>query len=252
MSAEGLAYVGNQRDNFIAGEPVVDPATGRIISFSRRSAGSTATARSIFAPARFRSFRGGCLCAQCDQQSRGQLARAITDELTGTSPLPEGGIRAAIRSRARSASHSTRTSDGLNRRAQSWRHSGEAWRREHPARLPSPYLLFLGRHDRARATPRPRLACAIGRRSDAWANLRFPSGSVSTGLPRLTPAEARARGARAMVIGVANSGGVHRADWIPALEQALEAGLDIVSGMHSRLADMPGHRRAGASGSAAS
>ncbi len=38
-----------------------------------------------------------------------------------------------------------------------------------------------------------------------------------------------------MIIGVANTGGVLKPGWIPGLVEALEAGLDIVSGMHGRL-----------------
>jgi uncharacterized NAD-dependent epimerase/dehydratase family protein len=67
----------------------------------------------------------------------------------------------------------------------------------------------------------------------------LPAATVSTGLPRLTPAEARAQGARSMVIGAATVGGEITAAWIPALEQALEAGLDLVSGMHTRLESVP-------------
>ncbi len=59
------------------------------------------------------------------------------------------------------------------------------------------------------------------------------------GLPRLTPAEARARGARAVVIGVANVGGVIKPAWVPHLEAALAAGLDLIAGMHGRLEDSP-------------
>ena len=59
---------------------------------------------------------------------------------------------------------------------------------------------------------------------------------MSTGLPQLSPGEARADGARSLVIGVANSGGFIADSWVPALVEALEAGLDIVSGMHARLA----------------
>ncbi len=39
-----------------------------------------------------------------------------------------------------------------------------------------------------------------------------------------------------MIIGVANTGGVLKPNWIPSLVEALEAGLDIVSGMHGKLA----------------
>ena len=111
--------------------------------------------------------------------------------------------------------------------------------------LPSPYLLFLG------DTKDPGYAkTAFGLRD--WAGercvgeLALPDATVSTGLPRLTPAEARERGARALVIGVANSGGFIAPSWIPALEEALAAGLDIISGMHSRLGDHPLLTRAAA------
>jgi uncharacterized NAD-dependent epimerase/dehydratase family protein len=104
--------------------------------------------------------------------------------------------------------------------------------------LPQPYLLFLG------DTTEPRYAkTAFGLRD--WAPERCVgewscrAASVSTGLPRLTPKEARARGARALVIGVANLGGVISNSWLPSLIEALEAGLDIVSGSHTKLNDTP-------------
>lgn len=104
--------------------------------------------------------------------------------------------------------------------------------------LPQPYLLFLG------DTVEPGYAkTAFGLRD--WApdkcvgEYALSSATVSTGLPGLSPAEAYARGARALVIGVANSGGFIADSWVPALLEALEAGLDIVSGMHARLADVP-------------
>jgi uncharacterized NAD-dependent epimerase/dehydratase family protein len=105
--------------------------------------------------------------------------------------------------------------------------------------LPQPYLLFLG------DTTDPGYAkTAFGLRD--WAGERcvgefaLPDATVSAGLPRLTPAEARDRGAKALVIGVANSGGFIAPSWVPAIQDALEAGLDIVSGMHARLAEVPG------------
>jgi uncharacterized NAD-dependent epimerase/dehydratase family protein len=109
--------------------------------------------------------------------------------------------------------------------------------------LPQPYLLFLG------DTAEPGYAkTAFGLRD--WAAERcigefaLPSASVTTGLPRLAPREAKAAGAQSLVIGVANSGGFIPDDWIPALVEALEAGLDIVSGMHARLGEIPALRRA--------
>ncbi|MFZ1906303.1 MAG: DUF1611 domain-containing protein [Steroidobacteraceae bacterium] len=104
--------------------------------------------------------------------------------------------------------------------------------------LPYPYLLFLG------DTTEPTLAkTAFGLRD--WIPERCvgewscPEGTVSTGLPRLTPQEARARGARGLVIGVANMGGFIGERWVPFLVEALEAGLDLVSGLHAKLADVP-------------
>jgi uncharacterized NAD-dependent epimerase/dehydratase family protein len=104
--------------------------------------------------------------------------------------------------------------------------------------LPYPYLLFLGD-----TTEAAYAKTAFGLRD--WVPERClgewacDSATVTTGLPRLTPREARARGARGLVIGVANTGGVIGESWIPLLVEALEAGLDIVSGLHSKLADVP-------------
>jgi hypothetical protein len=62
----------------------------------------------------------------------------------------------------------------------------------------------------------------------------LPKAIVTLGLPRLTPKEAHLRGARSLVIGLANRGGILSASWISLLSEALEAGLDLVSGMHGR------------------
>lgn len=102
--------------------------------------------------------------------------------------------------------------------------------------LPKPYLLFLG------DVTEPACAkTAFGLRD--WVpeacigECALPTCTVTTGLPRLTPAEGYMRGARSLVIGVANRGGVLADSWILKLLEALQAGLDVVSGMHGRLAD---------------
>ena len=111
-----------------------------------------------------------------------------------------------------------------------------------PHALPQPYLLFLG------DTTEPGYAkTAFGLRD--WAPERcvgeYACGAtVSTGLPWLTPAQAQARGARAMVIGVANPGGRIPGHWLPALHEALGAGLDLIGGMHVRLAGIATLREA--------
>ena len=104
--------------------------------------------------------------------------------------------------------------------------------------LSQPYLLFLGD-----TTETGYAKTAFGLRD--WAPERCvgeyacDGATVTTGLPFLTPTQGHAAGARALVIGVANSGGVIPDAWIPALLDALQAGLDIVSGMHIRLAEVP-------------
>jgi D-glutamate N-acetyltransferase len=104
--------------------------------------------------------------------------------------------------------------------------------------LPSPYLLFLGD-----TTQRGYAKTAFGLRD--WARERCvgewscEGATVTLDLPRLTPKEARAHGARALVIGVANIGGIISDRWMPSLIEALESGLDIIGGTHTRLNDMP-------------
>ncbi|HMI20019.1 MAG TPA: DUF1611 domain-containing protein [Sphingomonas sp.] len=112
-----------------------------------------------------------------------------------------------------------------------------------PIELPQPYLLFLG------DTVDPTYAkTAYGLRD--WApehcvgELVLPAGKVSTGLPSMTPAEAARAGARSLLIGVVNSGGFIPESWVPTLVEALEAGLDIVSGLHRRLATVPALKEA--------
>ena len=103
--------------------------------------------------------------------------------------------------------------------------------------LPYPYLLFLG------DTTEPSYAkTAFGLRD--WVPERClgewacEGATVTAGLPRLTPREAYAKGARGLVIGVANTGGVIGESWIPLLVEALQSGLDLVSGLHAKLRDV--------------
>jgi uncharacterized NAD-dependent epimerase/dehydratase family protein len=111
--------------------------------------------------------------------------------------------------------------------------------------LPKPYLLFLGD-----STTVDYAKTAFGLRD--WApehcvgEFSLPDATVSTGLPNLTPEAAVARGARAVVIGVANVGGHIPQSWIAALVRCIEAGLDVISGMHTRLATLPELRDAAA------
>ena len=115
---------------------------------------------------------------------------------------------------------------------------------DEPGRLPTPYLLFLGDVSDLRYAK-----TAIGLKD--WAPERCVGehaapGGLSIGLPAMAPADAHAAGARSLLIGVANVGGVIPPAWIAPIVEAMEAGLDVVSGLHVRLGDVPQLRDAAA------
>ncbi len=104
--------------------------------------------------------------------------------------------------------------------------------------IQKPYLLFTGD-----ATKDGTAKTAFGLRD--WVpeavigQWRLPGGKVDLDLPMLDPAAAYAAGARSLVIGIAPAGGALPASWVPTVVAALEAGLDIVSGLHTRLDHIP-------------
>jgi uncharacterized NAD-dependent epimerase/dehydratase family protein len=101
-----------------------------------------------------------------------------------------------------------------------------------------PYLLFLGDAADPLAAKvaqgirdwRPEAAIGQHRMEGCNADMRLPDMSV---------AEAAAAGARTLVIGVANRGGVISPAWIAVLTEALAAGMDLASGLHNLLRDEP-------------
>lgn len=111
-------------------------------------------------------------------------------------------------------------------------------RRAAPNALPTPYLLFLGD---VTETGFAKTAYALR----DWApescvgEYVLPGGKVSTGLEPMTPAQAASRGAGSLLIGVASPGGIIPERWHPALFEALDAGLDIVNGLHTKLSSVP-------------
>ncbi|KAF1717560.1 EBNA-1 nuclear protein [Pseudoxanthomonas yeongjuensis] len=111
--------------------------------------------------------------------------------------------------------------------------------------LRKPYLLFLGEE-----TNPLKAKTAFGLRD--WAaescigQTRMPGGTVDLGLPELGPAAAVAAGARSLVLGVTPPGGSIPPHWSRLLVAATEAGLDIVSGLHTPLESVPGLAQAAA------
>lgn len=99
-----------------------------------------------------------------------------------------------------------------------------------------PYLLFLGDVGDQLAAKTAH-GVLEWRRDWCLGQLRLPGCRADLGLPELTPAEAYAKGARTMIVAVANSGGVLAEHWVPSIVAALEAGLDVASGLHQRLGE---------------
>ena len=104
--------------------------------------------------------------------------------------------------------------------------------------LNTPYLIFLG-DQTCMADAKTALGIVQWAPKACLGQLRFANGTIDTGLPDMTPQEAAAAGARSLVIGSAPVGGAMQANWQPSLLAAIEAGLDIVSGLHTKLADDP-------------
>jgi uncharacterized NAD-dependent epimerase/dehydratase family protein len=104
--------------------------------------------------------------------------------------------------------------------------------------IPSPYLLYIGRETDALSVKSSR-GLAYWRPDACLGQYRSISNAVSLGLPDLTYAEAVDRGAQTLVLGIANAGGVMSASLIADALAALEAGLNLASGLHARLRDQP-------------
>ena len=102
----------------------------------------------------------------------------------------------------------------------------------------SPYLLFLG-DARDELSIKGATGVRVWRPEKARAQLRLDGCTQDLGLPDMTPDEAVDAGCRTMLVGVANAGGVIPDHWSATIIAALEAGLDVMAGMHMRLADIP-------------
>lgn len=104
--------------------------------------------------------------------------------------------------------------------------------------IPQPYLLFLGdvtdplsaKTAKGILQWRPQLCTG---------QLRLNEDTVSLGIPDLSLREAKERGAKTLVIGTANAGGFIPQPWLATLQEAIELGFNIASGMHQRLIDFP-------------
>lgn len=100
--------------------------------------------------------------------------------------------------------------------------------------IKTPYLLFLGDAPDG-------LAAKVAQGVRDWrpeyavGQLRLPGCKADMGIPDMTLAEAKAAGVETLVIGVANRGGTISDGWMAVLAEALDAGFDLASGLHTLL-----------------
>lgn len=115
--------------------------------------------------------------------------------------------------------------------------------------LATPYLLFVGD---ACDLPAAKTSNGIARWRPDWCigQYRYPGCPVDLSLRDLSLEEARKLGAKTLVLGVANAGGVISPRWRETLHQALDLGYDIASGLHDRLETDPELARSAAANGA--
>ena len=103
---------------------------------------------------------------------------------------------------------------------------------------PPPFLLYLGNapDDLAAKTAR-----GLVQFRPEWCvgQFRGPECKTSVHVPDMTFTEARAAGANTMIVGVANAGGVLGRDSVAHIVAALDAGMNVASGLHERLTSHP-------------
>lgn len=104
--------------------------------------------------------------------------------------------------------------------------------------LASPYLLLIGEEDDA-TYAKTAMGIAHWQPEKVAGQFRFEGCSLDLGVPDMTIPEAVEAGVRSLVIGVAPVGGTIPDAWWDVILEATLAGLDIVCGLHVKLADNP-------------
>lgn len=104
--------------------------------------------------------------------------------------------------------------------------------------LQTPYLLFLG-------DVTDPLSAKVAQGIKDWrpeqcvGQFRQDGCTVDLNIEELSIADAVERGAKTLVVGVANRGGTISDSWISIFEEALNAGMDVASGLHNLLTEQP-------------
>lgn len=103
--------------------------------------------------------------------------------------------------------------------------------------ISKPYLLFLGD---AKDELAIKTAAGVNYWRPEWCVGQFllKGAKAKLDLPEMAISDAINKGAKTLVIGVVNAGGVMPLGWIKTIIEAINSGMNIASGMHTRLASI--------------
>jgi len=109
----------------------------------------------------------------------------------------------------------------------------------------TPYLLFIGdAPDQLAAKTADGIA--FWRPEICLGQLRLPGCKADLRIPDMTVDEAASAGVKTLIVGTTNRGGVLGEGWEDLLLHAMELGMDLASGLHQRLTDIPALRETAA------
>ncbi|MBT5244700.1 MAG: DUF1611 domain-containing protein [Rhodospirillaceae bacterium] len=101
-----------------------------------------------------------------------------------------------------------------------------------------PYLLFLG--DAQKATDAKTAAgIAYWRPDDCLGQFRIDENTVNLNIADMSVKEAAEAGCGTFIVGLAPVGGGFPGSWVSICVEVLEAGMDIASGLHTRIGEIP-------------
>jgi uncharacterized NAD-dependent epimerase/dehydratase family protein len=104
--------------------------------------------------------------------------------------------------------------------------------------LNAPYLILIG--DLTDPTyAKTGFGIVDWRPDQVTGQLRFEGCKIDMGVPDMSVTQAKDAGAKSLLIGVAPIGGVVPDNWWASIEEAARAGMDIICGLHFRLAEFP-------------
>lgn len=109
--------------------------------------------------------------------------------------------------------------------------------------LRAPYLIFLG-SETDETYAKTGAGIAQWSPEKCMGQFHLEGGTVDLGLAEHTIASAAKAGAKSLLIGTAVVGGAIPESWTSVLVEAMEHGLDIVAGVHTRLNDIPALKEA--------